>query len=148
MTTDSSNLDSVARIAHKVALGLIALCALAIFLGPAEEAPPFDRTYTVWGVGTALGAVICRRFGTSPVIRRRSAILLSLGGFAFCVALATVGLLLARGPDPGVEARRRARHELLEEKTRFDETMRFFIRDRNLIVRVVLDRRTPSFSSY
>jgi endoribonuclease LACTB2 len=36
------------------------------------------------------------------------------------------GLLLARGEDPGIEARRRARRDLLEEKARFDEILAAF----------------------
>lgn len=36
------------------------------------------------------------------------------------------GLLLAHGADPGIEARRRARRDLLDEKARFDEILAAF----------------------
>jgi FtsH-binding integral membrane protein len=89
-------LARAARLLHRCVLGLLAACALTIALGSdsdsAGDVPP--RSYTLAGVGLALGVVAARRLATSPVIGARVRARLSIVALVLAGAIGLVAASL------------------------------------------------------
>lgn len=98
--------DRALRRAHRGTLGLLVACAIGIgargFEGPE---PPPDRLIGSLAVALALGSIVARRLGTSPVIGARAATAASLVSFALIGALGLLGVHLAwnfSAPETGL----------------------------------------------
>jgi peptidoglycan/LPS O-acetylase OafA/YrhL len=95
----ASALDASLRRAHRSVLAALALCAVVIAVQQgAENEPPPDREVTLAVLALAVGIVITRRLGTSPVIQARTRVFLTLASYLGAVGIGVAGVLIATGP--------------------------------------------------
>jgi hypothetical protein len=95
---DSAPLERAMRNTRRSVLGVLATCALLIFVhGFGGDEPPPDRLVATAAIVLALGAIVMRRVSTSPVIRPKTSIFLRLGALMTCAALGGLGVYLAYG---------------------------------------------------
>jgi hypothetical protein len=98
--------EQTMHLTRRIVLALLAVCAVLIVVhGFAGEEPPPDREVATLGVLLALGSIVLRRVGGSPVIKPRTAFLLGMIGLLACGVLGLLGVYLAYSfdsPESGI----------------------------------------------
>jgi drug/metabolite transporter (DMT)-like permease len=84
------------RNTHRGVLALLIGTGVVILLAEfSADPPPPNPSATTLAIALALGAIVLRRFTSSPVIRSRTATMLAIGSLLMSAALGLVGVFVA-----------------------------------------------------
>lgn len=87
------NIDAQLQWAHRIALAVLASCALGVVALPAEaEATPADRIYTWLVLGCAVVSMLCRQRAESSAATPGRRLRYSIGRFAFACATGPIAI--------------------------------------------------------